>query len=136
MYKIKLEFEKKTYDLQSCYYSCYNSPSPSGSEEDYYNNPSPHSMTWSIKQSKMDQALMDWCTLARQETKSGKITISDADSNAVLKVITFQNASCSGFSESIDSMYDYNQTPASISVLVQSITVKLLNAGKGIAFPN
>ena len=137
MYKIKLEFEKKAYDLQACYYSCYNTPPSAGTGEEYYNtNPSPHSMTWTIKPGKMDQALLDWCTLAGQETRSGKITISEAESNAPLKVITFQGAFCSGFSESVDSMYDYNQTPASISVMVQSIAIKLLNVGKGIAFPN
>ncbi|MDJ1469805.1 type VI secretion system tube protein TssD [Cytophagaceae bacterium DM2B3-1] len=136
MYKIRLELDKRTYDLQSCYYSCYNSPpSVSDSEDDYYAG-SPHSMTWNVKPSKVDQELIDWCTLTRQETKSGKITISEAESNAPLKIITFQQAFCSGFSESIDSNYDYNQSPVTITVTVQTINVRLLNAGRGITYPN
>ena len=136
MYKIKLDLEKRSYDLVNCYYSCYNAP-PSPTSEDYTPNPYPHSMSWGIKQGKMDQDLLDWCTLPDQSARSGKITIMDAETNAVVKVIAFQNAFCSGFNESADVNYDYyNQSPTTISLMVQNIGVRILNAGKGVSSPN
>jgi len=80
--------------------------------------------------------MLDWCTLAKQETRSGKITIIELESNTPLKIISFENAFCTGFNESVDASYDYNQSPTSISVSVETIQVRLFTINKGIISSN
>jgi Hemolysin coregulated protein Hcp (TssD) len=135
MYKIKLELEKKTYDLQALYYSCYNSPPATDGEE--YLNPPSQSMTWNVKAFKIDQELLEWCTEPRPSLKSGKVTVYDAETNAPVKIVSFQGAYCSGFSESIEANNDYNtNSPVSVTVTAEKIAVKLVASGNRVHSPN
>lgn len=135
MYKIKLELEKKTYDLQSLYYSCYNAPPTIDGEG--MTEPNSQSMTWGVKAFKTDQELLEWCTQPRPVLKSGKVTIYDTETNTAVKVVTFQGAYCSGFSESIEANNDYSAaTPLSISISAEKIAVKLVSSGSRIPSQN
>ena len=135
MYRIKLEIEKKTYDLQSFYYSCYNSPPATGEGE--YQTPANQAMTWNVRASQVDQELIEWCMEQVPILKAGKVTVYDADTNAPLKIVGFQGAYCSGFSESIEANNDYNtNAPVSLSVTAEKITVRLISSGSRIPSPN
>lgn len=135
MYRIKLEIEKKSYELQSFYYSCYNSPPATG--EDEYHAPANQTMNWNVRASKMDQELLEWCTGPEPVLSAGKVTVYDADTNAPLKIVGFQGAYCSGFSENIEANNDYNtNTPISISVNAEKLTVRLVASGSRVPSPN
>ncbi len=140
MLKLKLELEKKTYDILSCYYSCYNTaPLPPNEEpqydDEYQETQTPASISWNMKAYKIDQELLDWCTASKQSFKNGKITIFDADTNLPIRILSFENAFCASFNENFEGTYDSQQL-VSINLSAEKISVKIANAASNIASAN
>jgi hypothetical protein len=122
MFKIKLELEPRTYDLENVSYSLSSyadSPDSSAPYKDYV------SFTMSIKMNKVDQSFLDWCIGGATLRKDGKITVFDPDRELIVKTLTFKKGYCSALNGSIYAHDDYNSYPMSFTIIAEKLTIQL-----------
>lgn len=121
MFKIKLELDGRTYDLDNVNYNYSNyagAPEADGFK-DYAN------ISMTIKMSKIDQKLLDWALIGSAQRRDGKITVFDPERDMMFKVIVFTKGYCSSVNGSVYAHDDYNTYPMVLSVSAEKLTIQL-----------
>lgn len=130
MFKIKLELEPRTYDIENVSYSVssYAETPDTSTYKDYA------SFTISIKMNKVDQNFLDWCLSGYLQKKDGKITVFDPDKELMVKILTFKKGYCSALNGSIYAHDDYNSYPMSFTIIAEKLSIQLEKAkGKRVS---
>ena len=122
MFKIKLEVDGRTYDLDNVNYNYSNYASVPENEgfKDYAN------ISITVKMSKLDQKLLDWGLLGGpSQRKDGKITVFDPERDVMFKIITFTKGYCASLNGSVYAHDDYSTYPMVMSISAEKIAIQL-----------